>query len=78
MWLQPDTGSSLSPWDSRHHVPSKSFPLARGQSVAILINNSTGWEWLSLYSEVQTLSWFCRAFWGVSVAAGLGREGDIQ
>lgn len=57
---------------------SKSFPLARSLSVAILIINSIGWKQLSLYSEVQTMSWFCRAFWGMSMAAGLGREGDIQ
>lgn len=53
---------------------SKSFPLAHSQSVTILILNSTGWEQFSLYSEVQTMSWFCRAFWGTSMAAGLGRE----
>lgn len=57
---------------------SKSFPLARSLSVAILIINSIGWKQLSLYSEVQTMSWFCRAFWGMSMAAGLGKEGDIQ
>lgn len=51
---------------------SKSFPLARSQSVAILVINSTGSKQLSLYNEVQTVSWFCRAFWGKSMAA---REG---
>lgn len=78
MGLQSGTSFSLLLWESRHHVPLKSFPLARSWPVAILINNSTGWKCVSLYREVQTLSWFCRAFWGVSMAAGLGREGDIQ
>lgn len=49
------------------------FPRARSQLVAVL-----GLQPSSLYSEIPTMSGFCPASRGTSMAAGLRREGDIQ
>lgn len=76
--LWSGTSSSLLPWESRHRVPSAVLspctePVSGNSDYCGTVSKQ-----LSLYSEVQTLPWSCRASWGTSVAAGLGREGDIQ
>lgn len=76
--LWSGTSSSLLPWESRHRVPSAVLSPCMEPVSGNSDHCGTVWKQLSLYSEVQTLSWFCRASWGTSMAAGLGREGDIQ
>lgn len=72
------TSSSLLPWESRHRVPSAVLSPCTEPVSDNSDYRGTVWKQLYLYSEVQTLSWSCRASWGTSMAAGLGREGAIQ
>lgn len=72
------TSSSLLPWESRHRVPSAVLSPCTEPVSGNPDYRGTVWKQLSLYIEVQTLSWSCCASWGTSMAAGLGREGDIQ
>lgn len=72
------TSSSLLPWESRHSVPSAVLSPCTEPVSGNSDYRGTVWKQLSLYIEVQILSWSCRASWGTSMAAGLGREGDIQ
>lgn len=76
--LWSGTSSSLLPWESRHRVPSAVLSPCTEPVSGNSDYCGTVWKQLSLYSEVRALSWFCRASWGTSMAAGLGREGDIQ
>lgn len=55
--LWAGTSSSVLPWESRHRVPSAVLSPCMEPVSGNSDYRGTVWKQLSLYSEVQTLSW---------------------